>query len=417
MHVPLALAGPGVPAGARDEPVSTRRVFHTIRDWAGLDAAGSLRAPAAPPEVVLGEAMKPFLNYGWQPQVMAIEGPRKAIQAGRIETFDVNADPDEARDLGPAAASRALVDALRDYPVPSPQAARSSRGMSDEERRKLNSLGYVSAGAAPVVRKDAPRPADMTRLFETIEQASSLFVEARYAEAIPLLKRILAADPFNLDAALRLATSHSTLGQNDAAMEAFRKAGSIAPRSPDVRLYVALHLSRGAGWAQAVPMLEQVLAEDPERLPALSALALLRARQGKPADALALWQQVRAQRALTPAELVEAGTLAMTLQRTDQAIQAFEGARAGQGPAFRHDLELGVLYLAARRYSDARDALDRRLTSQPNDPMALFKRAQVSVLLKEADSARRIQLATEKADATTRPLVANEQLFRKDQKR
>jgi Tfp pilus assembly protein PilF len=107
----------------------------------------------------------------------------------------------------------------------------------------------------------------------------------------------------------------------------------------------------------------------------------------------------------------------MTLQRTDQAIQAFEGARAGQGPAFRHDLELGVLYLAARRYSDARDALDRRLTSQPNDPMALFKRAQVSVLLKEADSARRIQLATEKADATTRPLVANEQLFRKDQKR
>jgi arylsulfatase A-like enzyme/Tfp pilus assembly protein PilF len=414
MHVPLAIAGPGVSAGVRDEPVSTRHVFHTIRDWAGADAAGSLRTPAASPAVVLGEAMKPFLNYGWQPQVMAIEGTRKAIQAGRIELYDVGADPAEAKDLAAAApVPRSLVDALRDYPIPSLDAGRPARGMSDEDRRKLSSLGYVSAGAAPVVRKDAPRPADMTRLFETMEQASDRFVTARYKEAVPLLTRILAADPQNLDAALRLASSYSALGQNDAAMAAFRKAASMAPRSPDVRMYVALHLARGAQWSQAVPMLEQVLVEDPDRLPALSGLALLRVKQNRPADALALWQQVQAQRALTPAELVEVGTLAMSLQRTDVAIEAFEDARARQGGGFRHDLELGVLYLAARKYPESRDALDRRLAVQPNDPMALFKRAQVSVLLKEPDSARRIQLARDKADATTRALIGAEKLFKK----
>jgi hypothetical protein len=44
--------------------------------------------------------------------------------------------------------------------------------------------------------------------------------------------------------------------------------------------------------------------------------------------------------------------------------------------------------------------------------MALFKRAQVSVLLKEPDSGARIALARRHADATTRPLIAAERLFK-----
>jgi hypothetical protein len=44
--------------------------------------------------------------------------------------------------------------------------------------------------------------------------------------------------------------------------------------------------------------------------------------------------------------------------------------------------------------------------------MALFKRAQVSVLLHEPDAPARIALAREKADATTRTLIERERLFR-----
>ena len=53
MHVPLVIVGPGVDAGVQDAPVSTRRIFQTILDWAGLDAADSLRHVQS--EVVLGE--------------------------------------------------------------------------------------------------------------------------------------------------------------------------------------------------------------------------------------------------------------------------------------------------------------------------------------------------------------------------
>jgi tetratricopeptide (TPR) repeat protein len=410
MRVPLVLVGPGVGPGVSDAPVSTRRVYHTLLDWAGLEAADSLRAPKE--ELVLGEAMRPFLSYGWQPQVMAVEGRRKVIQAGRQELYDVVADPREAHDLAPdAAPSRAQRTALLDYPIPSlaPPAVES---LDADERRKLASLGYVGAGTAPVVRKDAPRPVDMSPLFDVIERASFLFVREQYKEAIPLFEKVLAADGHNLDAALRLASAHSALGHDARAREMFDRAAAIAPDSQDVRTYRALHYARGKDWPKAVPILEQVLSEAPDRLPALEAMAVVRERQGRLPEAIALRQRIYAMRAPSAAELVRLGQLAMSAGDTPTATSAFERARALQGDAFGRDLELGVLYLAARRLPEARDALDRVPPADPQYPMALFKRAQVSVLLDEPDRAARVARAREHADATTRGLIERERLFR-----
>ena len=412
MHVPLVVAGPGVSAGTSDAPVSTRRVFHTVLDWAGLGADHSLRSGAAS-EVVLGEAMKPFLEYGWQPQIMAVEGSKKAIFARTTEVFDLAVDPGETRNLGSGANMPARMrKGLDDYPVPSPDAARAPDALSEDAKRSLASLGYVSASAAPIVRKDAPRPADMVHLFEMMDRASSLFVEGKYADVIPVLQKIRSEDPYNLDAALRLATAHSALGRDAEALAAFKQAAAIGPRSPDVRMYLALHYARGREWARAAPILEQVVAESPNRLPALQGLAAIREKQGRLEDAVALRQKAHALETPTAAELSHLGELAMAVQQTPLAIESFERARTLEGATFQHDVELGVLYLAARRLTDARDALDRVPSSHPDYPMALFKRAQVSVLLKEPDSATRIAVARKHADATTRELIERERLFK-----
>jgi len=395
MRVPLVIIGPGVPVEKIDVPVSTRRVYHTILDFAGIDSAKSLRrvegggrtsgGKGEDAEVVLGEAMKPFLEYGWQPQVMAVGGHFKAILSGRVETYDVGADPAEAHDLGSGAALPPGVrKALEDYPVPSPANARAADTLDEDAKRRLASLGYVSSGAAPVVRKDAPRPADMTAMMDVIERASGLFENGRYKECIPLFERVLAADPHNLDAALRLATAHSALGENAKALDMFQRAEAIDPNSQDVRTYLGLHYVRVKDWDRAAALLEQVVKESPDRATAVDALAGVRAEQG--------------------ARAMEAG-------KTGEAIADFERARALQPSTFTHDLELGVLYLAEHRFDEARAALDRVLAAHPDDPMALFKRAQVSVLLQEGDAPRRIALAREKADDTTRPLVARERLF------
>jgi arylsulfatase A-like enzyme/Tfp pilus assembly protein PilF len=409
MHVPLVLSGPGVAAGVVETPVSTRRVFHTLLDWAGIASEHSLRG--ASNEVVVGESMIPFLQFGWQPQVMAVEGRQKTINAGSIEVYDVIADPKETRDLAKSAElSRGVRQALREYPIPSPAATPSN--VSDEDRRQLAALGYIASEVKPVVRPNAPRPVDMARLFEPMEKASALFTAEQYRAAIPLLEHILAEDPTNLVTTLQLAVARSALGQNAEALDAFRKAQAIAPDSPDVRAYLGLHYAKAGDVANAAPLLERVVAESPDRLPALEALAVVREKQGRLAEALALRHKIAGAKTPTAPELIHSAELAMELGETDSAIASFEKAHALQGAAFTHDLDLGVLYLAAHRYAEARDALDRVPPSHPAYPMALFKRAQVSVLLNEPDRASRIAAARARADETTRDLIERERLFR-----
>src|SRR5207248_1288231 len=151
--------------------------------------------------------------------------------------------------------------------------------------------------------------------------------------------------------------------------------------------------ARGKDWKKAEPLLEQIVVDSPDRVPALEALALIREREGRFADAFALQQKVLTLRTPSPAELAHLGALAMQAGQTDAAIDTFEKARAAQGAAFRNNLELGVLYLATGRFVESRDALDRVPAASPNWPMALFKRAQVSLLLHESDAPARIEAA------------------------
>jgi choline-sulfatase len=415
MHVPLVLVGPGITPGTSDATVSTRRIFFTILDWAGLASEHTLRqSGTASPEIVLGEGMKPFLEYGWQPQVMAVTGTFKAIGAGTVETYDLGSDPHESRTLGAGANfPRGLRKAMDDYPVPSPSAARVPPNMDEAARQRLASLGYISASATPVVRKDAPRPADMTALLEVIDKASGLFSAGLYAKAIPLLEQVRARDPYNLDATLRLATAHSMLGDDAQAVALFERAAAMAPESPDVRVYLGLHYAREKDWDRALPLLEQAVVAMPDRVAVLEALVEIHGEQGDVTEAIRLQQKIDTLRTPTPADLVRLGELAMEAGQTSTATAAFEGARALQGAGFAHDLDLGVLYLSAQHFDKARTALDRVASTSPDYPMALFKRAQVSVLLREPDAPARIEAARKGADAETRPLIERERLFQR----
>ena len=184
MHVPFVVVGPGVTPGVSDTPVSTRRVFHTILDWAGIELDRQPAGDRAGSRSRGGHEAVPGVRMA-----AAGDGRRGGPQGDsrrKAGGLRPRGDPAEARDLGAGAnLPSALRTRLEEYPVPSPEAARAPDSLDEEARARLASLGYVSAGAAPVVRKDAPRPVDMTRIFGDLERASGLFASGQYAEVVP----------------------------------------------------------------------------------------------------------------------------------------------------------------------------------------------------------------------------------------
>jgi arylsulfatase A-like enzyme/Tfp pilus assembly protein PilF len=411
MRVPLLIAGRGIDAGAVSHPVSLRRVFDTVLDWAGEDRPYSLTRDAR--EIVLGEAMKPFLQYGWQPQVMAVTDEVKVIRSGEVEIYDVREDPREAQDLaGERQLDGDLLRTIDEYLAKLEAGEMPQDGVSQEDRERLASLGYVSWEGGSRLRDDAPSAREMTGLFADLDRGSGLFVQQRYDEAIPVFAEVFEQDPGNLMVALRLAVACSVTGRDRRALEYFERARAIDPESVDVRHYLGMHYFREQRFDDAGALLASVVAETPDRLPALEALARVRQVQGRLAEAAALLERLVAVKSDPVDELLELGDLRMALGETGPAITAFERAREIAGDGFPRSLELGVLYLADRRLEEARDCLDRVPPSHPGYPMALFKRAQVAVLLGEPDREERIRLATRRADDTTRRLIDNEALFR-----
>lgn len=409
MRVPLLIAGPGIDPATVEVPASIRRVFHTVLDFAGEDASGSL--VSTPEEVVVAEAMKPFLQYGWQPQVMAVDGGLKAIRSGaETEVYDLAADPGERRDLaGEQRPSPGMVEALRTYPLPSTENV-AADDLSKDEQRKLAALGYVSSSAPPVLRPDAPSARAMTDLFDDLDRGSALFVEERWDAAIEAFERVARRDPQNLMVQLRLAVAHSLQGREAQAEDHFQAAEEIAPESLDRKRYLALHDCRFGRWQRAEALLDP-LPQLRDSIPVLQCLAEARIHRGAFSEAAELLATAVDLQPDSAAVRVRLGEARMAMGQTQAAIESFEAARELDPGGFARPLELGVLYLAAGRLREAAQALESVSPQHPGYPMALFKRAQVSVLLQEPDSAERVDLARRHADETTRALIESESLF------
>jgi tetratricopeptide (TPR) repeat protein len=251
----------------------------------------------------------------------------------------------------------------------------------------------------------------MTHLFADLDRGSELFVQGEYGPAIPILERLLAQDPQNFMVSLRLAVAHSVTGDEEAADQGFGRTAAIDSTSLDLSHYHGLHLLRIGRWQEARPLLEAVVRSEPERAPALEGLAEVRRREGRTDEALSLLDRATQVNPGNAVSWLQIGRLEMEKGSSEAAVAAFERARSLQRDSFVAFLDLGVCYLALGRFEEAREALDRVDIDHPAYPLALFKRAQVSVLLDEPGAAERVRNAYRAADPNLRRLIENEKLF------
>jgi arylsulfatase A-like enzyme/Tfp pilus assembly protein PilF len=409
-RVPLIIVGEDLPVGVVETAVSVRRVFDTLLGWAGLDTNFDLLEPDE--EIVMGEALKPYLQYGWQPQVMAIRGDIKVIRAGETEVYNLRSDPAESQDLSDEVEiDPKIVQAIEDYPL-IPSGDRSPPDSLDAEaRRQLAVLGYLESGSPPPVREDAPIPRKMTHLFDDLDKGARLFGTEDYEASIRVFERVLAQDPENLMVTVRVAVAYSLLGDRKRAEQLFARAEKISPGSIDLQHYLAMHYFRFNRWDLAAPLFEKELQVTPRKLPALEALARIREGEGRFEEAARLMERVVELKDSPAADWIRLGEIEMALTDSPAAIRAFEEARRLQGAAFDRNLELGVCYLAIHDFAAAAEALDLVPPSDPGYGMALFKRAQVSVLLGEPGWRERVRFAYDRANPEIRRLIENEPLF------
>jgi arylsulfatase A-like enzyme len=160
VHVPLVVAGPGVPSGRRvREVVSHVDVVPTLLELCDV---------AAPARAFSGRSLVPLLSGEGGPgpavhavlerdgrRLLAVRiGAHKLIEAaggGERRLYDLTADPLERSDLAGtrpdlAAALAARIAQRRAAAAPIPDAARGD-GLAEARERELRALGYVRDGA------------------------------------------------------------------------------------------------------------------------------------------------------------------------------------------------------------------------------------------------------------------------------
>ena len=103
--------------------------------------------------------------------------------------------------------------------------------VSDEDRERLAALGYVGGTAASmdVAADTLADPKDKVRILEAYREASALAGQRRFAEALPLYRKILADDPGMSDVWLQLAQVSQRAGDDAGAAGAFKRALALTP--------------------------------------------------------------------------------------------------------------------------------------------------------------------------------------------
>lgn len=259
IRVPLIVRLPdGRGAGRRDaSPVQHVDVTPTLLDLAGIARPPEWRGRSLRPllesgaaldeQGIYSESMYPRYHFGWSELTSLTDARYRFIQAPRHELYDLADDPRERNNLAgrraqTETAMRAALDRLT-----AGRAIGAPAAVSDEARERLQALGYVgmqSSIGADVSSSSLADPKDKVHVLEDYRRAITLANERRFAEAVPVLRGMLAGEPGMADVWQQLGNILSRLGRHQEAVDAFKRFVALKPGDPGGLVLVAGTLMR-----------------------------------------------------------------------------------------------------------------------------------------------------------------------------
>ncbi len=238
IHVPLIVKMPASFRGGTRvaAPVQHIDVPATILDLVAAPASsggrgrslrpvldGSGRVPTAN---IYSESLSPRYHFGWSELYSLTRDEYRLIRAPRDELYDISTDPRERTSIAAertqvhTAMRRALDAIIANQRVEAPSA------VSDDDRRKLAALGYVSSrSSAPLEARgdDLPDPKDKTAVLQKYKRATDLAGARRFAEATTLYRDLLRENPDMTDVWLQLAEIYGRRGMTRNAVDAYKE--------------------------------------------------------------------------------------------------------------------------------------------------------------------------------------------------
>jgi arylsulfatase A-like enzyme/Flp pilus assembly protein TadD len=341
-RVPLILAGPGVPAGKTSEClVRTADIAPTLLSLAGvpvpagLDGQGLLPLPAAGKgceRTSYTESFLPFFAYKWYPLRSLSTDRFFYLHAPKSSLYQIPSDPDEKTDIAAQqpAAMRLWEKRLRDQLQAAGEAldaeVRQENLLSEEQRRQLASLGYLSGGAGGAVQPNLPDPRAMADIADALHDAVADVQQGKCKEALPRLQDIVKRDPHNFPA-LSLAGSCLLESERvDSALALFQRAMKENPLS-------AVPVSNAAGCLKKLGKREEAEKEyrhaltlDPSLGEAASNLAQLLRERGDRTEALKVLDASIDAGSHSSEVYLERGLIAAELDRFQDALRDFREA-------------------------------------------------------------------------------------------
>ncbi|HUP49219.1 MAG TPA: sulfatase-like hydrolase/transferase [Thermoanaerobaculia bacterium] len=243
IQIPMIVKLPGAKFAGKSvaDPVQLIDVFPTVAEMTaaplpeGLPGRSMLASLIAPPRgrrAIVSETFYPRFNLGWSELYSLVEGSSHYIHGPKRELFDLDADPAERNNLleqerkTTAAMRRTLAPFMREPAAPAPVTA--------EERASLAALGYLGSTAMGKPGEARPDPREKLEAYRSIQRAFSLFRDGRHRQSLDLAEQTLREEPGIVDLWDLKSRLLASLGRTSEAIDAGRRALSLAPERVDL---------------------------------------------------------------------------------------------------------------------------------------------------------------------------------------
>ena len=360
VHVPLMIAGPGIPAGkAIAQQVRSIDIMPTIlaflnlspgKEAQGVDLLPLIRkGQPLPTDSAYLETLYPRTYMGWSELRAVRTNQWKFILAPRPELYNLKNDPQEATNVEPrepVVASRmdarlwSIIgqDKRNEKVVSSP--------VTEQTREDLASLGYVSGGMPRTIQlgSKAPDPKDKVGVLKILGEVERLMDRKQYARAAQLMETGLKQDPTNPLGLTYLASSFENLGNYPRAIRVYEKAIGMHVETDEIFSRLGKDYLRTHQLEKAVKAMQRASELNPTDLDNLSNLGAANLQLGHVADARKAFEAITAQSDRYAPAFNGLGLIAISQGDSDAALLNFRKAVEADPSEMEPLLNLGFLY-------------------------------------------------------------------------